>query len=131
MNKMRHPHVDINHFVNRYHDHYRCIFINDEIFYKVEDEAEFYKALGYTSAWRSKNYVFEEYFWTVFRSPRATRHGECLTYLLMTYLNQVSAEFRALYGDEYSRIKGHCNFKNRHTDSPCSNCMHQASDLKI
>jgi len=121
---MVHPHCDINHFVNRYHAHYRCIFINAETVHRVEDETDFHEALGYTQEWRDNNFVFEEYFWTVFRSPDATRHQECLPYLLMTYLNRVSGQYRELVGDEHDAIKGQCRFRNKKPDHPCLSCQH-------
>jgi len=118
------PGFNINHFVNRYHEHYRCIFIDTEMIHRVEDDTEFYEVLGYTEEWQNKNFVFEEYFWTAFRSPASTKHSECLPYLLMTYLYRVSCRYRELAGVEHDTIKGQCRFKNKKSDHPCLICHH-------
>lgn len=121
---MNYPHLDINHFVNRYHDYYRCILIDGRIFHKVVDVDRFYKAIGYTEKWIDNGFVFEEYYWYTFRSPYATKHQECIPFLLMTYLNEVSSEFREKYGSEFKELAGKCNFKKKLPKYPCLTCMH-------
>ena len=121
---MSYPHCDINHFVNRYHDHQHCLLVDGKIFYRVLDEKKFYKALGYTREWSDNGYLPEEYFWVVFRSPQAERHQECLPFLFATYLLEVSNEFRDSFGDEFDEIAGQCNFKKKAESLPCLTCIH-------
>jgi len=119
---MHFPHFDINHFINRYHDHFRCILINGEIIHRVADDYKLYEALGYSEEWASKGFVPEEYFWMTFKSPQSGDTKNCLPYLLTTYLHEVSSEFREKYGAELKQISDNCNFGKNLPPVKCGNC---------
>jgi len=117
------PHIYMSHFSDRNHPQYQCLVVDSKLTYNVTDIQAFYEALGYTKDFNTSGTLEEEYFWKTFISPAASKHYECINFLLMTYLYNVCSEFREKYGTDYRNISGNCDFKKQDSQLPCLTCM--------
>jgi hypothetical protein len=106
------------------------ILIDDEVFHKIEDEAQFYGTLGHKRCVRlydpSFPFFSEEFLWDCYRSDQSKMSTQCLNLQIAVYLNRYSERFRELFAATYEAMIGKCSLECVDSgDHHCSKCpMH-------
>jgi hypothetical protein len=86
-----------------------CIFLNQEIIYRIYDFNEFYKALGYTDEVNSNGILPEEYIWSEYHKDGAKKSDTCLQAKIIAYLLSKKVGLKYDFRKSYKSWIGLCS----------------------
>jgi hypothetical protein len=106
------------------------ILLDDKVFHKIEDTAQFYEILGHKPSVRLKDSYFplfaEEFMWDRYRSDGAKMSKQCLNLQIAVYLDSYSERFKEFFATSYVAMIGNCSLECVGSgDQHCTKCpMH-------
>ncbi len=81
-----------------------CIKADGQAIHEISDYGEldkFYRVFGYTNEIAKSGIVPDEFIWDKYIKGAAAKYSVCYQMHIIEHLNEHSAKFRSLYGDQY------------------------------
>ncbi len=116
------PHFQFN-LSSRHRAHFGFITDGDEVICRINNDLEFYNALGYTNEAKSAGFTPDEFLWFEYRRDGCNKTDLCLQAKLIEYMHKHSAIFNDNYAEQYKKWIGICSDDKSRESLNCTHCI--------